>query len=87
MLKVFKAFAFSRPTGRKARRGGQDDEFRSGRGDGAGEARSVPRCNWKGKRRMRAADFLRGHPLAMGTVLGQSELRLEQAGNSKCKST
>ena len=70
-LKVFKAFAFSRSNG------GEPGEIVKATGFGplvaTGQGRLVLfEVQLEGKRRMRAADFLRGHPLPPGTRLGTS---------------
>ncbi len=73
MLKVFKAFAFSRPTGGKPGEVMRTTSF--GPVVATGQGRIVlAEVQLEGKRRMRAADFLRGHPLATGIIVGQREL-------------
>ena len=70
MLKVFKAFAFSRPT--RAKPGEVVKTTSFGPLVATGRGRIVlAEVQMEGKRRMRAADFLRGHPLAAGSLLGE----------------
>ena len=72
LLKVFGAFAWSRPSS------GQPGEvvklMSFGPVVATGRGRIVlSEVQLEGKRRMRAADFLRGNPLALGTLLGRPD--------------
>lgn len=74
MLKVFKAFAFSRPTDGKPGEVIKTTSF--GPVVATGQGRIVlAEVQLEGKRRMRAADFLRGHPLPDGIFLGCRDQR------------
>ena len=58
-------------------------ELLVGAGGGAVLLRDV---QLEGKRRMSARNFLLGHPVAPGTVLGKSEIRNPKSEtNSKCE--
>ena len=62
LLKVFGAFAMSRPT-----------TGRPGEVVATGQSRlALTEVQLEGKRRLRAGEFLRGHPLAVGMTLGES---------------
>ena len=72
LLKVFGAFAMSRPVegqpGEVVGRTSFGPVVATGRGKLA-----LTEVQLEGKRRLRAGEFLRGHPLAVGTVLDRQE--------------
>ena len=73
LLKAFGAFAMSRPVegrpGEVVARASFGPVVATGRGKLA-----LTEVQLEGKRRLRAGEFLRGYPLAAGTVLGQQNL-------------
>ncbi len=70
LLKVFGAFAMSRPTGNWPGEVVARASFGPVVATGQGRL-ALTEVQLEGKRRMRAGEFLRGHPLAVGTMLGQ----------------
>ena len=72
MLKVFKAFAFLRPTNGKPGEVIKTTRFGPVVATGKGWL-VLTEVQLEGKRRMRAADFLRGHPLPVGAFLRERD--------------
>ncbi len=72
MLKVFKASAFSRPGGGKPGEVIKTTRFGPVVATGKGWL-VLTEVQLEGKRRMHAADFLRGHPLPAGSFLGERD--------------
>ncbi len=72
LLKVFGAFAMSRPVSGKPGEVVARTSFGLVVATGRGRL-ALTEVQLEGKRRLRAGEFLRGHPLAAGAMLGQHE--------------